>query len=374
MSKPPPFSLLESPNWSDYALLDSGDGLKLERFGAYTFVRPEVQAMWSRALPEKEWQQAHAVFQPTGEESGGHWEFKKKIEERWKMGYPLTIGPSTERRGDLRFWAMTTPGRHLGVFPECAANWDWVAGLIINREARTPAPAGGAGEERKENKKVSAVSHRRAAGLRGTNGVNSTRPGRNLEPLKAEDGRAGVRSVVKVLNLFGYTGLATLAAAATGAQVTHVDASKKAVAWARDNQALSGLAEKPVRWIVDDALKFVQREARRGNVYDGILLDPPKFGRGPKGEVWEVYKSLPRLLEACRQVLSETPLFVVVTVYAVKASAVHIGQALQEMMVPFNGNVGCGELVTREQSAGRLLSQAVFARWMAAMASQSNLT
>jgi len=302
----PTFSLLESPNWSDYALLDSGDGLKMERFGSYIFVRPEVQAMWSQALSEKEWAQAHAVFQPTSEESGGHWQFNKRVAERWKMEYSLNLtpGPSPKRRGELRFWAMTTQGRHLGVFPECAVHWDWSADLV--HEAKRP---------------------------------------------------------IKVLNLFGYTGLATLATAAAGAQVTHVDASKKSVAWARDNQALSGLAEKPVRWIVDDALKFIQREARRGNKYDGILLDPPKFGRGPKGEVWEIYKSLPKLLEACRQVLSDKPLFVVITIYAVQASAIHVGQTLETMMRNFGGNVDSGELVTREQSAGRLLSQAVYARW-----------
>jgi len=303
MPKFPTFFLLESPNWSVYSLLDSGDGLKMERFGPFTFVRPEVQAMWPRALPEKDWAQAHAVFQPTREESGGHWQFKKKVAEKWKMGYPLP--PLFYKdESELRFWAMTTPGRHLGVFPECAAHWDWTIDLI----------------------------------------QNAKRP-------------------IKVLNLFGYTGLATLAAAAAGAQVTHVDASKKSVGWARDNQALSGLTEKPVRWIVDDALKFVLREGRRGNQYDGILLDPPKFGRGPKGEVWEIYKSLPNLLEACRQVLSKNPLFVVATIYAVQASALHVGQALEAMMGDFRGNVESGELVTRETSAGRLLSQAVYARW-----------
>jgi 23S rRNA (cytosine1962-C5)-methyltransferase len=137
------------------------------------------------------------------------------------------------------------------------------------------------------------------------------------------------------------------------------------VAWARENQALSGLTENPIRWIVDDALKFVQREGRRGVKYDGILLDPPKFGRGPKGEVWEIYKSLPDLMSACRAVLSEQPLFVVTTLYAVKASAIHIGQAMDEMMKGFSGRGECGELVTREKSAGRLLSQAVFSRWQA---------
>ena len=295
------FNLLESTHWVDYALLDSGDGLKLERFGNYVFVRPESQAMWKRSL-EAEWKQAHAVFQPTGEESGGHWDFKKKIEEKWEMRYFLD--PSLVRAGELKFWAMTTPGRHLGVFPEVAAHWDWFSSLIAqsNRE-------------------------------------------------------------VNVLNLFGYTGLATLAAAAAGAKVTHVDASKKSVSWARDNQALSNLTEKPIRWIVDDALKFVQREARRGVKYDGIILDPPKFGRGPKGEVWEVYKSLPNLFSACRACLSENPLFVVTTVYAVRASAIHVAQAMEDTMKELGGKIEMGELVTREQSAGRLLSQAVYARW-----------
>jgi 23S rRNA (cytosine1962-C5)-methyltransferase len=143
-----------------------------------------------------------------------------------------------------------------------------------------------------------------------------------------------------------------------------VDASRKSVAWARDNQELSGLADKPVRWIVDDALKFVEREQRRGARYDGIVLDPPKFGRGPKGEVWEVYKSLPRLLHAIRGILSEHPLFVILTVYAVKASAIHIAEALQDALHGLPGAVERGELVTAESSGGRLLSQAVFARWL----------
>ncbi len=306
----PIFTLLESSRWNDYALIDSGDGLKLERFGEYVFVRPEAQAMWKRTL-DSEWKNAHAVFQPTGEESGGHWDFKKKAGEKWEMSYPLTprfdyghSAPSAQREGGLKFWAMTTPGRHLGVFPEVAAHWDWFSELIAQSKRE-----------------------------------------------------------INVLNLFGYTGLATLTAAAAGAKVTHVDASKKSVSWARDNQALSNLTDKPIRWIVDDALKFVQREVRRGAKYDGIILDPPKFGRGPKGEVWEVYKSLPTLLDACQECLSNNPLFVVTTIYAVRASAIHIAQAMEDMMNGFEGKIEMGELVTREQSAGRLLSQAVYARW-----------
>ena len=293
-----PFTLLEATRWKDYALLDSGDGLKLERFGKYVFVRPESQAMWKRTL-DSEWKNTHAVFQPTGEESGGHWDFKKKTDETWEMHYPLPHSNT-----GLKFRVMTTPGRHLGVFPEVASHWDFMADLVKKADSQP-----------------------------------------------------------KVLNLFGYTGLASLAAAAAGAQVTHVDASKKSVTWARENQALSGLSEAPIRWMVDDASKFVQREARRGIKYDGIILDPPKFGRGPKGEVWEVYKSLPDLLENCRACLSADPLFVVTTVYAVRASAIHVAQAMDDMMKGFGGRIDSGELVTREQSAGRLLSQAVYARW-----------
>jgi 23S rRNA (cytosine1962-C5)-methyltransferase len=300
-----PFSLLEASQWRDYELIDSGNGLKLERFGPYTFVRPEVQAMWKPALPDNEWSSAHAVFQPTSEESGGHWVVRKKIPERWEMTYPL---PSRSSPGELRFWAMTSHGRHLGVFPEVAPHWDFM-----------------------------------------------------VDAIQRSDG-----GPAKVLNLFGYTGLASLAAAAAGAGVTHVDASKRSVTWARENQALSKLDGRPIRWIVDDAQKFVKREGRRGVRYDGIILDPPKFGRGPKGEVWEVYKSLPALLEDCCAILSDKPLFMIATVYAVKASAIHVGQALTEIMKKHQGRVESGELVTRESSSRRLLSQAVYARWQAA--------
>jgi len=302
----PRIELLSSPNWNDYELLDSGDGQKLERFGAFTFVRPEVQALWKKKLPAVRWQEAHAVFQPTGEESGGHWRYKLKVPEKWEMKYALDGG--SPEGAEVRFWAQTTPGRHLGVFPECATHWDWIFQKIKQKAKNAHTPA-------------------------------------------------------NVLNLFGYTGLATLAAAAAGAKVTHVDASKKSVTWARENQMLSGLTDRPVRWIVDDALKFVQREARRGVRYEGILLDPPKFGRGPKGEVWEVYRSLPELLQACDAVLSPEALFVVLTVYAVKASAVNIACALEEMVAGRNGGMECGELVTAEKSGGRLLSNAVYARW-----------
>ncbi len=290
----PELTLLSSPSWKDYALLDSGGGQKLERFGAYTFVRPEHQAVWKPALPQKQWDAAHAIFQAaSGDETGGKWQARRAIEPHWTMSYQ-----------GLKFRAHHTASRHLGVFPEQAAHWDWIASLV--RAANRP---------------------------------------------------------VSVLNLFGYTGLATLAAAQAGAQVTHVDAAKKSVTWAKENQSLSELETRPIRWMIDDVLKFVQREARRGARYDGILLDPPKFGRGPKGEVWEVFDMLPTLLAACRTILTPRPLFIVITAYAIRASALSLYYAVEEMMAGAAGRTTAGELTTIEQSAGRALSLAIFARW-----------
>jgi 23S rRNA (cytosine1962-C5)-methyltransferase len=289
----PQIVLQASPDWQDYELVDSGDGFKLERYGKYLLRRPEPEAVWRPALGEKTWKNAHANFRTSNEENGGHWEPLKPMDDRWTMHYK-----------ELRFWTQLSASRHVGVFPEQAGQWDWLA------------------------------EKTRSAG----------RP-------------------LQVLNLFGYTGVATLAAAAAGARVAHVDASRKVLNWARENQELSGLGDRPVRWILDDALKFIQREARRGSLYDGLILDPPKFGRGPKGEVWEFYKLLPELLQACRQVLSKEPRFLLLTAYAVKASALTLHYAVNEVMQSFHGTTEAGEVVLQEKSAGRQLSIAIFARW-----------
>lgn len=292
-STSPEIILQSSPGWQDYELIDSGDGWKIERYGKYTLKRPEPEAVWQPALPEKTWNNVAAVFRPSNEENGGHWETLKPVDERWIMSYK-----------GLRFWTMLSASRHLGVFPEQAGQWDWLSEQI--QSANHPP---------------------------------------------------------QVLNLFGYTGIASLAAAAAGARVTHVDASKKVITWARENQELSGLSDRPIRWIVDDALKFIQREGRRGTKYDGLILDPPKFGRGPKGEVWEFYKLLPQLLQACRTVLSPRPRFVLLTAYAVKASSLTLYNAINEMMQGLSGKTEAGEVILQEKSAGRLLSMAIFGRW-----------
>ena len=288
----PEIKLLAPQGWREYQLLDSGEGKTLERFGPYTLIRPEPQAIWPRSLPSSEWQKAQAVMQEEAKEYGGSWQLLQAIPKAWEMHYR-----------SLSFQVQLGSSRHIGVFPEQASHWDWIAEQI------------------------------EAAG----------RP-------------------LRVLNLFGYSGLATLAAANAGAQVTHVDSSKHALNWASYNLKLSGLAEKPVRWIAEDALRFTQREARRGNKYQGIILDPPKFGRGSEGKVWDFYRNLPELLAACREVLAPDACFIVLTAYAIQASALVPFQALQEI-VGGTGNLTCGELITVEESAGHVLSHALFARW-----------
>ncbi|MFZ2095626.1 MAG: class I SAM-dependent methyltransferase [Anaerolineales bacterium] len=293
MSSLPEIELFSTHLWKDYELLDSGKGLKLERFGRYKFVRPEHQAVWNPALQPAEWEDVDGVFQPTNEESGGKWQYQRQIEPTWEMHYQ-----------DLSFLARTSNSRHLGVFPEQASHWDWIREQI----STFPKP-------------------------------------------------------VNVLNLFGYTGIASLAAAIAGANVTHLDASKKTIQYAKENQRLSRLSGKPVRWIIDDALKFVMREQRRGIHYEAIILDPPKFGRGPKGEVWEYFKMLPFLLQEIKPILASKPLFVIITAYAIRASALSLHFAIQEMMGNFKGNLSSGELILIEKSAGRILSMAITSRW-----------
>jgi 23S rRNA (cytosine1962-C5)-methyltransferase len=200
---------------------------------------------------------------------------------------------------EVRFTARPTPFRHLGYFPDMAPVWSW-------------------------------MRHREAATL---------------------------------LNLFGYTGVGSLALAASGASVTHVDASKKSVDSARTNAALSLLDEKPIRWIVDDAAKFTAREVRRGKRYDGIILDPPKFGRGPEGEVWRLEEGLPGLIADCRKLLDANSSFLFLTVYAVRMSALAIGELLRQHCADLGGTVECGELGVREEARGLILPTAIFARW-----------
>ncbi|MFL6801697.1 MAG: class I SAM-dependent methyltransferase [Sphingomicrobium sp.] len=273
--------------WPDWALLDCGNGEKLERYGRITVVRPEPQAMWPPALDR--WD-ADATFVPgSDEEGGGRWVQHRPVPRQWALS-----------RGSVRFEASLTPFRHLGFFPDMAPQWEWM------RE-------------------------------------------------RAED--------AEVLNLFGYTGVGTLLLSDAGARMVHVDASKKSVEQGKANAKLSALEDRPIRWIVDDAPKFTAREVRRGRRYDGILLDPPKFGRGPEGEVWRLEENLAPLLADCRKLLDGNSRFLVLTVYAVRMSAIAIGELVSQMLGDLGGAVEIGEMAVREEARGLLLPTAIFARW-----------
>ncbi|GGA88443.1 SAM-dependent methyltransferase [Brucella endophytica] len=289
--------VLETEPSADYALLDSGNGQKLEQYGPYRIVRPEGQAIWLPAWSEAEWAKADAVFTGNTDEEGmGRWHFPRTpLGETWPMAYE-----------GIPFLGRFTSFRHVGVFPEQASHWSYMDRLI--REAGRP---------------------------------------------------------VRVLNLFGYTGLASLVAARAGAEVTHVDASKKAILWARENQEMAGLSDKPIRWICDDAVKFAAREERRDSRYDIILLDPPAYGRGPNGEVWQLFDDLPGMVDLCRSILTPNPLAVVLTAYSIRASFFAIHELMREAFTGLGGTVESGELILRERSAGRALSTSLFSRWVA---------
>jgi 23S rRNA (cytosine1962-C5)-methyltransferase len=277
--------------WSDYGLIDSGHGRKLERYGAWRFIRPEPQAMWAPA--SEDWD-AHGEFLPgSDEEGGGRWVYHKPTP---REGWPLAWQ-------EVRFTAQTTPFRHLGFFPDMAPVWSWMRGRIADKPD------------------------------------------------------------AECMNLFGYTGVGTLALAAKGARMTHVDASKKSVAEGKANAALSGMEEKPIRWMIDDAGKFVAREVRRGRRYDGIILDPPKWGRGPNGEVWKLEEGLPSLIADCRKLLDAESRFLFLTVYAVRMSALAIGELVRQHFAELGGVVEAGELTVREEARGLELPTAIFARW-----------
>jgi len=298
---------LVTTGWSDYALLDSGDGKKLERYGPYTVVRPEPQCFWSPRDPSA-FDRANAQFDPQQEEEdSGRWKFDQHG--------PIDAFPLSWR--DVKFTGRFTPFRHLAFFPEQAANWEWLDGRV-RAFTRSSSPKG--------------------------------------------DSATG--KVPKILNLFGYTGVASLAAAAAGAEVTHVDASKKSVNYARENAEQSGLSDRPIRWIVEDARKYVAREVRRGSRYDGIILDPPKYGRGPTGEVWRLFEDMPALLKDCTALLSDDADFLLLNAYAARVSGLSLAHLMAEATQDRGGRIDWGELALSEDGPeARAIGLSFFARW-----------
>ena len=292
-------TLFLADQWAEdqYALLDSGDGHKLERFGTQTVIRPDPQAFWPPATPVEAWQADARFNAKAGDDDRGQWELiDRSAPESWQMSW----------RG-IQFQARRTPFRHLGLFQEHSVHWDFAQTRI------------------------------RSAGRK-----------------------------VRLLNLFGYTGMMSLAAAQAGAEVTHLDASPKSNGYGKDHAAMSDLANAPIRWIADDAMKFTAREIRRGNRYDAIVLDPPKFGRGTKNETWRFEEDLPDLLANVRALLSDEPLFVILTAYAVRLSHIALAQALAGHLEDVGGRIEMGEMALPHLNDTRLLPTSICARWSAA--------
>lgn len=276
-------------DWTEYALLDSGSGEKLENFAGYTMIRPDPRAIWKPKQPSSLWDNADAHFIRTDSDHGD-WRVNKTPPNPWTIPYH-----------DMHFVLHPTDFKHVGIFPEQAYNWSWMQSII------TPN------------------SH--------------------------------------ILNLFGYTGAATVACCKAGAHVTHVDSSKPSITWAHENCTKNNIPPEQTRWIVEDVVKFVIREANRGNTYDAVILDPPRFGRGAKGEVWKIASDLPNLLSHVMRILSKTPLFILLNAYTADLSSIALLHAMEDISAPFGGTLTFGELTTKEKDTERLLPQGSFVRW-----------
>ena len=277
--------------WNDYEVIDCSKGEKLERWGDYLLVRPDPQVIWDTPKKEKGWRKMNGHYHRSSK-GGGEWEFFQ-LPKEWTIQYSLPINKK------LTFHLKPFSFKHTGLFPEQAANWNWFSQPIAD-----------------------AVSKGRQ---------------------------------VKVLNLFAYIGGATLAAAAAGASVTHVDASKGKVTWAKENAISSGLKDAPIRWLVDDCVKFVEREIRRGNHYDAIIMDPPSYGRGPKGEIWKIEESVYPLIQLCSQILTDNPLFFLINSYTTGLQPAVLSYMISTVLGTANGTVTASEIGLPVSSNGLVL-------------------
>ena len=289
-------------NWKFYEIIDTSDGEKLERWGDYILLRPDPQVLWSMEKKNPAWKHINGHYHRSSK-GGGDWEFFS-LPEQWDIRYDLRIGKR------LTFNLKPFAFKHTGLFPEQAVNWEWFSGLIAREKEKHP--------DRK----------------------------------------------LKVLNLFAYTGGATVAAAAAGAEVTHVDAAKGMVTWARENAVSSGLGEAPIRWLVDDCVKFVERELRRGNHYDGIIMDPPSYGRGPKGEIWKLEEKIHAFIRLTSELLTKDSLFFLVNSYTTGlAPAVLTYMISTEVAGKFPGTVEAQEIGLPVTETGLVLPCGAAGRW-----------
>lgn len=279
--------------FTDFRLLDSGDGYRLEQWGPYRLARPDPQAIWQRHIPAGEWAKADATFDGSGER--GRWNLRTRMPAVWTVTYKLPDGKATQLKARL------TPFKHTGIFAEQCANWEWMSARTAGRQC-------------------------------------------------------------KILNLFAYSGAASVILTGQGHFVTHVDASKPAIAWAKENQVLNKLPDDSIRWILEDAAAFVKREVRRGQTYDGILLDPPAFGHSPDGKTWKFSRDVPLLLADCVSLLSDIPAFLLVNAYATNSSAIALKNIMEDAIGKKGGVMEYGELCLQQEDK-RLLSTGIVTRW-----------
>ncbi len=285
--------LLETPgNFSDFELLDTGQGYRLEKWNQVILARPDPQIIWPKSLPQSEWNKAWAIFHSPSDEARGRWDIKKPIPDPWTVKYQ-----------NVQFLLKLSPFKHTGLFAEQAAQWQWM-----------------------------------------------------LDKLKVESEK------LKVLNLFAYTGGATMVLAKMGCLIAHVDSSKPAITWANENHKLNNLPTDSVRWMLDDAVKFVKRELKRGAKYDGIIMDPPAFGHGPTGKTWKFNQDLPGLLSDCVQLLAQDARFLIINGYATNSSAIALNNLLEDAVRGRNGKIEFGELCLKQKNQ-RMISTGIFARW-----------
>ncbi len=295
-------------NWKEYEVLDTSCGEKLERWGSYNLLRPDPQVLWDTPKKIPEWKKINAHYHRSNK-GGGEWEFFD-LPEQWSIDYDLKSINKT-----LTFNLKPFSFKHTGLFPEQAANWEWFSALI-DKKIKKELAAGGSGTS------------------------------------------------VKVLNLFAYTGGATCAAAAAGAHVTHVDASKGMVTWAKENARSSDIDEVQTRWLVDDCQKLVEREIRRGNKYDGIIMDPPSYGRGPKGEIWKIEDNIFGLIKICSKLLKEDALFFLVNSYTTGLQPAVLTYMIETAVGKnFGGHVEADEVGLPVKSNGLVLPCGAAGRW-----------
>ena len=287
--------------WKDYEVIDCSQGEKLERWGKYLLVRPDPQVIWDTPKQEKGWKHMNGHYHRSSK-GGGEWEFFD-LPQEWTIHYALPINK------ELTFHLKPFSFKHTGLFPEQAANWNWFSTLI----------------------------------------ADAVKNGRQI----------------KVLNLFAYTGGATIAAAAAGASVTHVDASKGMVTWAKENAVSSGLKDAPIRWLVDDCVKFVERGIRRGNHYDAIIMDPPSYGRGPKGEIWKIEESVYPLVQLCSQILTDDPLFFLINSYTTGLQPAVLSYMMHTVLGKYNGTITAEEIGLPVSSNGLVLPCGASGRFQA---------